>query len=321
MAKRRNRKPTVTQQIMNVCMERINKKEHNLTRQNYQRTCYNFVRWCRENHNVKTYDEAKELLQKYADDLQQKGYSPSTIHSYLAGPCCGFNVKMDSIEKPRRVSADYTRSRFESSCPPPSRDPYTEKVRRITELQIRTGIRKSELYRLRNKNFMQDESGYWCVEVENGKGGKYQLNRLLECDVEFIRGYFGPSKPDEYIFTQEEIQASAAVDLHRLRAQCAKNYYYHLLARIKADPSYAEQLEAEIRKRWKLYNIDKKTGKPKHLKNSLIQGDYVLRGELRKKAIREGKDYRFSKICLLATSMFKLSHYRNNIVVASYLYT
>lgn len=320
MAKRR--KPSITQQIMAECLKNINQKENNITRSNYRRTCYNFVRWCRETHNSHTYEECRELIQAYSDYLQTTTlYSPSTIHSYLSGSCCGFGVPMDLINKPRRVSAHYTRSRFETSCSPSNRDPYNEKVRRITEFQIRVGIRKSCLFALKNKNFKRDESGYWCVEVERGKGGKYQLNRLLDSDVEFIRSYFDPTKPEEYIFSQEEIQAASALDLHRLRAQSAKTYYYEQLRRVKENPDYAKQLEAEIRKRWNLYNLDKKTGKPKILKDSLIRGDYVLRGELRKKAIAEGKDFRFNKLCLLSCSIFKLSHFRNNIVCSSYWYT
>lgn len=320
MAKKR--KPSITQQIMAECLKNINQKENNITRNNYRRSCYKFVCWCRQTHNLRTYEECRDLIQAYSDFLQKTTlYSASTIHSYLAGPCCGFCVPMDLINKPRRVSVHYIRSRFEPSCPPQNQDPYNEKVRRITEFQIRVGIRKSCLFALKNKNFKQDESGYWCVEVERGKGGKYQLNRLLDSDVEFIRSYFDPSKPEENIFTQEEIQNCVLIDIHRMRAQSAKNYYYEQLHRAKENPDYAKQLEEEIRKRWNLYNRDKKTGKPKVLKNSLIKGDYVLRGELRKKAIAEGKDYRFNKLCLLATSIFKLSHYRNNIVVASYFYT
>lgn len=322
MAKRRGRKPTITQQIMAECLKNINQKENNLTRSNYRRTCYNFVRWCRKTHNSHTYEECRDLIQAYSDYLQNTLLSASTIHSYIAGPCCGFGVSMDLINKPRRVSAHYTRSRLEPSCPQPNRDPYNEKVRRITEFQIRVGIRKSCLFALKNKNFKQDESGYWCVEVERGKGGKYQLNRLLDSDVEFIRNYFDPSKPEKYIFTPEEIQNYALIDNHRLRAQSAKNYYYEQLRRVKENPEYAKQLEEEIRKRWNLYNLDKKTGKPKILKDSLIKGDYVCRGELRKKLQNTGTgDYRFNKLCLLATSIFKLSHFRNNIVCSSYWYT
>ena len=39
------------------------------------------------------------------------------------------------------------------------------------------GIRRHEYRALRCENFVVDESGYPCVEVRKGKGGKYQLQR------------------------------------------------------------------------------------------------------------------------------------------------
>lgn len=48
-------------------------------------------------------------------------------------------------------------------------------------------------------------------------------------------------------------------------------------------------------------------------------GVYRLHGENRKFALKNGLPVSYDKTCLLAVSMFHLSHFRNNVTVASYM--
>lgn len=50
-------------------------------------------------------------------------------------------------------------------------------------------------------------------------------------------------------------------------------------------------------------------------------GCWVLRGKNREKAKLLGNDGRYLKLAVLATSIFKLSHWRNDVTIASYLNT
>ena len=155
----------------------------------------------------------------------------------------------------------------------------------IVEFQRRVGIRRDELRRLKGMDLERDESGYLCVVVRRGKGGKCQYQRILQEDVELIRLYFEAVAKDGYVFDQKYFEND--LNFHRLRAEVAKAYYGEQLKRIKADPQYAEQLEKEIRARWEKMNVNKK-GNTKRFKEVEIKGVYVLRGKNREFAIKKG---------------------------------
>ena len=122
---------------------------------------------------------------------------------------------------------------------------------------------------------------------------------------------------DEKVFSKKEMNNQ--LNLHALRAECARNYYFDLLRKVQEEPTFREELEKEVRLRWELYNIDKKTGKPKPFDEKLITGEYVFKGKNRILAIRKGRPVRMDKLCLLATSMMKLSHYRLSVAAVSYM--
>lgn len=111
-------------------------------------------------------------------------------------------------------------------------------------------------------------------------------------------------------------------NLHKLRAESAKEYYRIQVEKIRENPEYAKQLEQEIVARWNKYNINPKTGKPKHFDRKLITGYLVPRKKNREKMKQLGySEGRLLKIALMATSLFKLSHWRLDVVCASYMLT
>ena len=65
-------------------------------------------------------------------------------------------------------------------------------------------------------------------------------------------------------------------------------------------------------------NLNKK-GKAKKFKEIEFQGIYSLRGKNRALALRKGLPISYDKRALLATSIFKLSHWRNDVTIGSYL--
>lgn len=192
--------------------------------------------------------------------------------------------------------------------------------RRMQQLCDTENKLRNELKKLTGNDFMLDESGiHWCVRVKLGKcGKKNQLNRLnSEEDVEFVRKYFEGKGPDELIFPPEAFKNH--LNLHKLRAESAKEYYNIQIQKIKENPEYAKQLEREILDRWNKYNINPKTGKPRYFDRKQIEGYWVLRGKNREKARALGNDGRYLKLVVLATSIFKLSHWRNDTTIFSYL--
>ena len=175
---------------------------------------------------------------------------------------------------------------------------------------------KRRIEKLQGKDFDTDESGYKCVVVRKGKGGKVQYQRVLKQDVEFIKQYFDSVGTNDYVFDKKYFENN--LNFHGLRALSAKEYYFTQLQKIKENPAYAEQLEKEIRDRWTKMNLTKK-GKAKKFKEIEIRGVYSLRGKNRELALQKGLPLHYDKLALLATSIFKLSHWRNDVTASSYL--
>lgn len=144
----------------------------------------------------------------------------------------------------------------------------------------------------------------------------FRYQRILEKDISFIRSYFESVKPNERVFDEKYFENN--LNFHGIRAECAKEYYFEQLNRIKDNSEYVEELEKEIRARWRNMNL-KKDGNPKNFRKNEWEGVYILRGKNRKLALEKGLPVCYDKRALLATSIFKLSHWRNDVTIASYL--
>ena len=315
MAKKRVRKLSITQQIMQTAIEKLQRYQHDVTRKQYTKQMKLYVKFCRENFNSKSFEECQSHIQEYSDFLQKQKYSASTIHTYLAAVCAVFEVNLATIDKPLRHVADYRKGRNERLIESKN-DTNNPKWYPIIEFQKRVGIRRDELKRLCKSDFCYDESERFCVLVRKGKGGKRQLQRVLEKDVEFIKSYFDSSSPNERVFEEKYFQND--LNLHRLRAECTKEYYCEQLKKIKENSEYRKQLEKEIKLRWNTMN-KKKDGKVKPFRSEEMLGIYTLRGKNRALAIQKGLPIHYDKLALLACSIFKLSHWRNDVTIASYM--
>ena len=312
---KRIRKLTVTQQIMQTAIEKLQKYQHDTTRKTYTRQVKKYIKFCREHYNSKTFADCETHIQAYSDFLQEENYSASTIHTYLASVCAVFDIKLSAIQKPTRYVSEYKKGRNHIALDSKN-DLNNLKWSYIVEFQQKVGIRRNELRRLRGSDFVYDESNHPCVRVRKGKGGKIQYQRILEKDIESIKSYFQNISPDERIFDEKYFEND--LNFHKLRAESAKEYYHEQLKRIQENPEYAEILEKEIRLRWQIMNLTKK-GKPKKFKENELNGIYILRGKNREFALNKGLPLYYNKCALLATSIFKLSHWRNDVTVASYL--
>ena len=101
MAKKKRQRQSVTYKIMNRVIEVQNEKtHHDLSRKNYIRNTKRFIKFCREKYDCKDFESCREHIQDYSDYLQTQGYTPSTIHSYIAAACSTFDVPMQEISKP-----------------------------------------------------------------------------------------------------------------------------------------------------------------------------------------------------------------------------
>lgn len=263
--------------------------------------------WCKQRYHCRHFSDCRPYVQDYADWLVEQGLSASTVHTYLAGICRVFEVPMDKVQKPKRVTAQNTRSRGKREVDD-RRDAAREISPRLYDFACVVGVRRTEYVRLRGDDLVYDESGYPCVRVKRGKGGKFQLQRILPGDEMFIRSYFdGLEGP---VFTKAEL--TNKIDLHHLRAVQAQRAYKYYSELLRRNPEYREQLEAEIKARWRLYN-------KKRWKQHEFEGVYKLRGSNRELAQRLGRPTEYDRLAVLAVSVYHLSHWRCDVTISNYL--
>lgn len=309
------RKKTVSRKLFEDARDFFKKYKNNKTRKIYTFAYRKFIDYCRREHNAKTKEECAEHIDKYIEFMKNKGLTASTLHTYLASICVYHNIKMTIYNKPKRYTSENIRGRKNNGKANRSDNDLTNpKYSRLVEFQKCVGIRRNELKKLQKNDFVYDESHNPCILVRRGKGGKKQLQRLLPETVDFIKSYFDGT--DEPVFSKEEL--TNKLPLHYLRAKFAQQSYAYYL-KLAENPKTRKKLEKELKARWNKYNINPKTGKPKHLPHNLIYGNYILRGKPRKFAIKNGFPIRYNRLALLSTSLFSLSHFRNEVTVLNYL--
>ena len=305
---------TISRRLFDDARDFFKKYENNKTRQIYTFAYRKFIDYCRSEHQSKTKEDCEKHVEDYIEYLKHKGVTASTLHTYLASICVYHDIPMQTYKKPTRHVSEYCRGRINNGKKKRNdSDLENPKYSRLVEFQKRVGIRRNELKNLRGCDFYQNNGNYY-VYVRRGKGGKKTFQRLIPEDVEFVKSYFdGTENP---VFTKEEMKNK--LPLHYLRAKFAQRSYLYYL-KLAEDPETRDKLEAEVRARWNKCNINPKTGKPKYLPKRLIEGYYYLRGKPRQFAKQHALPIRYNKLALLSCSLFSLSHFRNDVSIASYI--
>lgn len=285
----------------------------------YKKDCKLFAAFCK-GQGVKRPDQLegreKELLQAYEKELEASGYSAATIHRRLAAPCKATGISMSEIEKPKRTSGKITRSRREEANKQGEREAEDEKYNRLVTFQKAVGIRRAELARLTATDLTEDESGYLCVNVSRGKGGKRQLQRLLPEDEGTVIEIFQNADPEQKLFSPEEMNNK--IDLHGIRREHAQRAYKYYADRLKNEPEYKYELRKELAARYREFHRSGDSNK-RFLHDIMNEEPYKLRGENRQKAIGKGKETEYNRLALMAVSVLHLSHWRLDVTVTNYL--
>lgn len=311
----------------------------------YRRSINNFCGWVKNTYGINNSRQLKaaggavSIIQEYARKLEAEGKSASTIHTYLAPVCKGLGVHMGEIKKPRRSASDMTRSRDVLSNRQGKKEAMEKKNLRLVEFQKMAGIRRSELGRLKVSDFQKDESGYFCVVVNRGKGGKKQLQRILPEDMPkmkvFLRSMLDTVSSSDLprdkiaLFTKEEMNNK--IDLHRIRADHARDAYQHYLGRCRTKEGKTE-VQRELVERWNACHgeDDKITVRGRRFYASSAcgrrfidefahEGKYQLRGSNKSRCLEIGRPIAYDRTALLAVSVFHLSHWRNDVTVKHYM--
>ena len=311
---------------------RMKVKEHcatksNKTKRNYMKACAAFDTWRKNaglSNRIVRCDPRGALMQ-WRDVLVAEEYAASTIHTYIAGAACGLGADMTGIAR-HGTAEDKSKSLgcAERHIAAMQKTSNADIVR----FQQMVGGRRSALMRLRGRDLVTDESNQLVVRFIKDKGAKTQLQRILPEHQDAIRAYFARIEPDELLFPT----ISKDLDLHHLRALCAKDayYYYETLC---STPEGRAEMRKQLWKRYtdpevgcKAYLLSKERGDKKQMERhlylfsqELADGKYHLRGANRRVALKRGLPTSFDRLSLACVSLFHLSHFRNEVTVKHYL--
>ena len=311
-------------QLRKKALEQANDNE---TVKAYRRSCDAFAEWAKGEGIKQLSEITKDVLQAYEQHLEKRpeGYSASTIHSKLAGVCKATGVSMKEISKPKRTAKTIKRGRSETKTGRAEKELADPKYARLTDLQKAVGIRRSELEKLTGADLIRDENGNAAyIRVERGKGGKEQLQWILPKDRETVEGIFSDVKPDGKVFSGEEM--ANHINLHKMRAEHAKDVYDYFAKLIKDHPSKANSLRDVLLKRWEKGHRDLLNENPKryeHARRKFLSDmddrPYKLRGENLQKAKDLGLPEEYDRLAVMAASVFALSHWRLDVTMTNYL--
>jgi hypothetical protein len=300
--------------------------ENDRTIRQYKRNIKIFGRWAREQGLREVSEVTTEIVQRYEEELERYGLSASTIHSRLAPVCRAMDISMADVVKPKRSARTLTRSRGDEDVNRQGkRELENPKYERLVEFQRAVGIRRRELSRLTGDCLVHDESGYLCVHVKRGKGGKEQLQRIAKKDIELVKSYFKGLEPDEKLFCEDEMKNH--IDLHGIRASHAREREQFYEEKLKT-PEARKRMREELMARWEHFHSPDNLQGGKEAYDRMreafkaeIEKDtpYKLRGENKARAEALGRPTEYDRLALMAVSVFHLSHWRLSVTAVNYL--
>ena len=302
------------------------KNKSNKTRRNYLKACASFDKWRKAaglSISVVRTDRSG-AVEKWRDALIADGYAVSTVHTYIAGIACGLGIDMTGLAH-SGTSEDKRKSLGRSER---SRAALEKEINAdVVRFQRMVGGRRSALMRLRGSELVTDESNQLVVGFIKDKGSKTQLQRILPEHQDAVRAYFERVAPDQLLFPA----ISKDLDLHYLRAECAKNAYRYY-EQICSTPEGRAEMRRQLWARYtdpevgcKAYRLAVAAGDQKRIQRQLhlfsqelANGQYHLRGANRRVAIERGRPTAYDRLALACVSVFHLSHFRNEVTCKHY---
>lgn len=312
---------------------RMRVKEHcrdksNHTRTNYMHASKSFVAWRKSAGLSNKYvrDNPRDVVVQWAEHLRQAGIAQSTIHTMVAGACCGLGIPSNGITR-HGTAKDKTKSLGRSERAQAALK--KESNRDIVRFQMMVGGRRAALGRLTGKDFGYDCAGNACVIFRRDKGGKDQYQVIMEKHIDAVKAYFDRCKPDERLFPQIDHD----LDLHGLRAEHSRRMYQYYRSGLCSTPQGRERLRQQLWARFtdpeigcKAWLIAKEKNDKARMRKlefrfrqQMADGIYYLRGANRQAAIERGRPVAYDRLAVLATSFFSLSHWRLDVAAKSYL--
>lgn len=289
----------------------------------YSKNIEKFADWAKAQgfYVAKKVEDPKDLIQRYVDDLIERGKTPSTIHTYIAPVCKGWGVRMDEIDKPKRGRT--VKGTDEIKNMRGQKEAAEERNERVVRAAASIGIRRTELFKLKGRNLTRDAFGNPCIEVERGKGGKYHMQRILPDKLDVLQTVFAELGADERVFDKAELRSSRHIDIHSIRRDVAKEAYQYYKEKI--DQGKADKLRSDLSRTFMRYHKgDPATKKfqgqyKKYMDEICKHSVYRLRGDSKAYAVKHGLPVEYDRLALMCVSVWHLSHWRLDVTVKNYM--
>lgn len=295
-------------------LDNINKSDDKIymdkTFNEYKKICNRFSEYVIEQHGSRrlTIEESRQYIQGYINKLIQEEKSPSYQKKCLAAICKGTNSKMRDYYHQEVNYAKQTQRKHEQGSIHKS---YNERKHSdVLDLNKCIGIRRNELLNLKTKDvkFYEDRCEVFC---KCAKGGKDNYNIIRDTKkIEVIKLYYDKAINEnrENFISKEMLNNDA--DLHRSRAQNARDEYYRVIEDIEKNNNrdyYKNLIKEEIERKHKNYNLDK------------LDIPYRCRGENREILESLNIPTEWDRVGVMYVSLFCLNHYREDTTVQHYL--
>jgi integrase len=201
----------------------------------YAKTANRFIDWARENHEQlpKTLVELKPLAEEYISQRKDQGLSPWTLKADVAALQKVLDVKLEVETPPRKYSAA---TKFN----PKPTGFSEEKNRPLVDFCKATGLRDHEARAVVKGNIFERENKVF-VKVEQGKGGRARLAKVLDSHKDFVRS-LANGDPNDRVFEKVPIRTPC----HSYRREYAKARYEEELCKGRSEEIYCRKDGTEL---------------------------------------------------------------------------
>ena len=325
------------------------KLTNDVTIKAYKKNIDKFLDWSaekgitREGHLAQNGYSAQSLLQTYADDLTAKGYTPQTVHTYLA-PCCkGLGVGMHEISKPVRSSAVIVKNTLQHQNEIGERQAASPRYARITRFAEVVTVRPQAMVRLTQQNLVIDKNGDTLIQVRD-KGGKISQQLILPHEVQFVRDMLSHGAdghalaPNERPFSKTDLGKIAYSGYRCARAQEIEKHFEQRFNAWKTMPSRtpadrqaraAAKKTAQAEKAKWVDKICNKYNENRPNASAAQQAAYrkrlenpsriAIRGGNLERAKELGRPTDYDRVAVRIASVYALSHWEDESTLRNYL--
>ena len=195
------------------------------TYRSYLQQCCQFVRYCRDNHHCKNLADCRQYVGEWMESRKDLSAYTQKLSASALCKLYGESLEELGITTKRAARSEITRSRGTAK-----RDSHfsEEKNADFVEFCRSTGLRRSEITKLRGNQIIERDGRYYICII--GKGGRYREAPVCG-NVELVIGKMQTAGTGK-VWAKVPVNA----DIHSYRADYATRVYFKYARPIEEIP-------------------------------------------------------------------------------------